>query len=588
MPGEFKEGDHPRAENGQFGTGGGYSKAELSTGHKAVRQEPSKSARAKGVKTYFVTKGADERHMIIHDKDGAVLAPHKYWDNHPTLPGARLSQSGVYKKELNPDESETKHADLHNALRKAEGYNKPAQDEGLALDRDSVRSLDKDGRLHVAESNITKANICPYYGHEIPGYEKLGLDKDRIYKLLRDPEELRKAAPTFNNLPILSKHVPVSADAHPAELVIGSTGTDAKFSEPFMSNSLVFWPKEAINDIKSKVKQELSSAYHYDPDMTPGAYKGEAYDGVMRNIVGNHVALVKEGRAGPDVVVGDESIQTADEGGPAATANALSTPKGAQDMAVKNRHQRRALAADAKRLVAKLAKDANLDDVTKLLEALENHGVEETGQDDMEDMDGSELDDASMDADPMEAAKKAVAAHLEGKVSPEDIAKVHELMCPAKAEDEEAVEEMDMPKKEKVVKKEKEPAADMENPAKGNEPGPAMKPDMVSKKAMDSAIADAVKRANEAQKAIRIAEDAVRPYMGKMAVAYDSAEDVYRAALTAHGVDVKSVDPSAFPAMLKLVPLPGGKSTPAVAMDANATSSFLSRIPDAARIGNLG
>src|SRR6202012_2673760 len=29
------------------------------------------------------------------------------------------------------------------------------------------------------------------------------------------------------------------------------------------------------------------------------------YDGVMRDIVGNHVALVEEGRAGPDVMVGD-------------------------------------------------------------------------------------------------------------------------------------------------------------------------------------------------------------------------------------------------------------------------------------------
>ncbi|MCV5420626.1 DUF2213 domain-containing protein, partial [Escherichia coli] len=33
------------------------------------------------------------------------------------------------------------------------------------------------------------------------------------------------------------------------------------------------------------------------------------YDGVMRDIVGNHVALVTEGRAGSDVVVGD-SIPT--------------------------------------------------------------------------------------------------------------------------------------------------------------------------------------------------------------------------------------------------------------------------------------
>ncbi|NYM92270.1 DUF2213 domain-containing protein, partial [Salmonella enterica subsp. enterica serovar Typhimurium] len=36
---------------------------------------------------------------------------------------------------------------------------------------------------------------------------------------------------------------------------------------------------------------------------------GEPYDGVMRNIVGNHVALVGDGRAGPDCLVMDSLPQ---------------------------------------------------------------------------------------------------------------------------------------------------------------------------------------------------------------------------------------------------------------------------------------
>jgi hypothetical protein len=42
--------------------------------------------------------------------------------------------------------------------------------------------------------------------------------------------------------------------------------------------------------------------------MTPGTYGGIKYDGVMRDIVGNHVALVEEGRAGADVHVGDAAL----------------------------------------------------------------------------------------------------------------------------------------------------------------------------------------------------------------------------------------------------------------------------------------
>ncbi len=41
--------------------------------------------------------------------------------------------------------------------------------------------------------------------------------------------------------------------------------------------------------------------------MTPGSYNGEAYDGVMRDIAGNHVALVVQGRAGADVLVNDSA-----------------------------------------------------------------------------------------------------------------------------------------------------------------------------------------------------------------------------------------------------------------------------------------
>jgi len=45
----------------------------------------------------------------------------------------------------------------------------------LALDRATVRTKDEDGRLKVAVTNISKANICPYMGKEIPDYQKLGL-----------------------------------------------------------------------------------------------------------------------------------------------------------------------------------------------------------------------------------------------------------------------------------------------------------------------------------------------------------------------------------------------------------------------------
>lgn len=184
----------------------------------------------------------------------------------------------------------------------ANGY---AGDSALAFDRATVRSFDKDGRLHIEVTPISKANICPYYGREIPNSKSLGLQPDKIYYLLRDPEELKKAAPTFNNIPLLDEHIPVTADDPQKMSVVGSTGTDSDFAHPYLNNSLVVWDSNSIAGIESDEKKQLSSAYRYRADMTPGVYEGQPYDGVMRDIVGNHVAIVIEGRAGPDVVVGD-------------------------------------------------------------------------------------------------------------------------------------------------------------------------------------------------------------------------------------------------------------------------------------------
>lgn len=180
----------------------------------------------------------------------------------------------------------------------------------LALDRslhaDSVRSIDSDGHLKVAESRISKAAVNGYLGNEIPGWQELKLDPQRTYRLFRDPEELKKAAATFDGKPLLIRHVPVTAAAHRQELVVGSVGPVTWESPYLVARPLTVWTAEAIRLIESGEQKELSSAYRYRPDMTPGTWGGETYDGVMRDLEANHVAIVSEGRAGSDVHVADE------------------------------------------------------------------------------------------------------------------------------------------------------------------------------------------------------------------------------------------------------------------------------------------
>lgn len=469
---------------------------------------------------------------------------------------------------------------------------------GLAFDKDTVRNYDVDGRLHVERSNISKANVCEYFGSEIPDYLSLGLDPLKKYKLLRDPEELKKAAPTFAKLPILSRHVPVSADDHQPDLVIGSTGSEPVFEHPYLSNDLVFWAGNAIDDIEANTKKELSSAYRYRADMTPGTFEGEAYDGVMRDIIGNHVALVKEGRAGPDVVVGDskendmpKQVLTRKAILLKGVATAALMPKLATDAKIdiaplfagvnaKNAKAKLPTIFSGIKTATKgkLAQDATLDDVLPMLEKAEQ----------MEEVEGVDIDPSS--GMPMAALPEAEAtdedddiidqiiALLGDKLGADDIESIKGLKKPAE-DSEEAPEG-----KEVSMKKAEDDAIE------------GKKPDMVAKPAMDAAIAKATKTARTDAlatfNAIREAERDVRKYVGDLNMSFDSAEGVYRSTLDALGVEVEGANTLPLPALKAILaaqPVPGAKPAAVVNMarDAKAADDFATRFPGAERIRNV-
>ena len=175
----------------------------------------------------------------------------------------------------------------------------------VAFDKASARSYDANGHLIVDSTVITKAAVNPYYGKEIPGYESLGLDAEKIYNMFRYPAELEKGMHTLGEKQLLIKHIFVSADEPQKESIAGTIGSNLEMVGNDVKGSLTVWDKEAINLTESGKLAELSASYFYDPVMKSGTFNGQAYDGIMTNIRGNHVALVERGRIGRDALVAD-------------------------------------------------------------------------------------------------------------------------------------------------------------------------------------------------------------------------------------------------------------------------------------------
>lgn len=499
-------------------------------------------------------------------------------------------------------------ADLELAFDRAPDGVRPGLVVTLAFDKDtqSVRAKDNFERLHVKRTPITKAGVNEYYGREIPKARELGLEPDRKYRLLRHPDEIEKAAATFNNLPLLSKHVPHAPEAHDGDITVGTVGSEAEFEHPYLYNSLGIWSREGIDHVESGSQKELSSAYSYDADMTPGVYEGEPYDGVMRNMKGNHVALVKKGRAGSDVVVGDEALQPSlkleiqpmklkslkASVAYGALTGLLRGVKLAQDASIDltpalahvkpkkfSAAKPKIIAGVKKALEGKLAQDADLagivGGVEQLLNSIDKDKTvedEELTPNDKKDgeegdepqpveMDEDEDEDELDDATTADGSRESIVAYLKSKGVPEDVI----AGLPGETAEDAGPDTA---------------GPGGAGPHKGKSGG-----ELFDKGAMDEAIRNAENRAVQRVNAINAARDHVKPIVGEMKMAFDSVEGVYRQAFKMQGRDVSKIkDPEALKAMWDLVPVPGARPKAPIAQDSGDADDFATAFPNMAKV----
>ena len=421
--------------------------------------------------------------------------------------------------------------------------------------------------MRVEESRISKANICPYRGSEIPRWQELGLDPDRIYKLFRDPEELKKAAPSFEGKPLLIRHVPIDADLPHKDLWVGTIGS-VSFDAPYLvSRPLMVLTKHAIELIESEEQRELSAAYRYDAIMEPGVYGGQQYDGRMANIRGNHVAIVSEGRAGPDVHVADE-LPT--EFRSMKHSDLIRVLKPFLRDGV---HPEMALDAVAKEL-GEVAPESVISLDSEEMKAAEDAARDEKRK--AEGMDAELSDEEREEAHERARDRKAKDKKAKDKKANDKAAK------DAKARDAKGKDEKDDDEKgEDEAHRDVGEVKGRDKKAKDGEVDhrkdfdPDRGEDSVTKDEMSAAVRAAVQAERERNKAAIQARELVKPLVGQVSIGMDSAEEIYRFALKQTGHKVDGVHASALPVIVEMAvnsKRTSAANPGAIAMDASSAS----------------
>ncbi len=125
-----------------------------------------------------------------------------------------------------------------------------------------------------------------------------------VRKELRHPDDVLdpKSLESIKMIPVVNGHPSerlVNAD-NAKRLAIGYTGELVEQQLPYIVANLLVTDKNAVEEIKDKVKNELSLGYTVDLIPDSGTYYGEPYEFRQTNIRYNHLALVDQARAGPE------------------------------------------------------------------------------------------------------------------------------------------------------------------------------------------------------------------------------------------------------------------------------------------------
>lgn len=128
-----------------------------------------------------------------------------------------------------------------------------------------------------------------------------------VRRELRLPEEVfhPDSLATLDGVPVIdiSDHTGMVTPSTFRKVALGHAGCVRQDGDSFVAAELNISDGAALAKIDAGERADVSAGYTCKLDMTPGVWKGEAYDCVQREIRYNHVALCPPngGRSGPEV-----------------------------------------------------------------------------------------------------------------------------------------------------------------------------------------------------------------------------------------------------------------------------------------------
>lgn len=164
----------------------------------------------------------------------------------------------------------------------------------------------KEGFLAV-RARAARTGLYDYAGSEVDPDNAHGLRDKAVVKVYRSGDQVfdRASIASFIGKPITNDHPATAVTADNWREHARGTVMGAVRDGEYVSFDLMLTDSAAIAAVKSG-KRELSNGYQTTLDFTPGTTpEGHAYDVKQTAIVGNHIALVDRGRAGPECRIAD-------------------------------------------------------------------------------------------------------------------------------------------------------------------------------------------------------------------------------------------------------------------------------------------